>query len=82
MQVIVEMLCAVASTVLIAWQAGYFMNVSPGETGFGMYRMNLLALFDPSGFDAKNWSKSFEHILEPKKAEISFCLLLRLHVNG
>lgn len=58
-QVIVEMLCAVTSTVLIAWQAGYFMNVSPGETGFGMYRMNLLALFDPSGFDAKNWSFLF-----------------------
>jgi hypothetical protein len=32
------------------------MNVSPGETGFGTYRMNLLALFDPSGFDAANWS--------------------------
>jgi len=33
--------------------------VSPGETGFGMYRMNLLALFDPSGFDAHNWSFLF-----------------------
>jgi hypothetical protein len=55
-QVLVEMVCAFATTILVAWQAGYFMNVSPGETGFGMYRMNLLALFDPSGFDARNWS--------------------------
>jgi hypothetical protein len=55
-QVLLEMLCAFATTILIAWQAGYFMNVSPGETGFGMYRMNLLAIFDPSGFDAANWS--------------------------
>jgi hypothetical protein len=56
LQVIFEMFCVITATVLLAWQAGYFMNVSPGETGFGMYRMNLLALFDPSGFDARNWS--------------------------
>ena len=56
LQVLFEMVCAFATTVLVAWQAGYFMNVSPSETGFGMYRMNLLALFDPSGFDARNWS--------------------------
>ena len=55
-QVLIEMVCAFTVTILIAWQAGYFMNVSPGETGFGMYRMNLLALFDSSGFDAANWS--------------------------
>ena len=55
-QVLLEMSCAFATVILVAWQAGYFMNVSPGETGFGMYRMNLLALFDPSGFDAVNWS--------------------------
>jgi hypothetical protein len=56
LQVLLEMGCAFTTTALIAWQAGYFMNVSPGETGFGIYRMNLLALFDPSGFDAANWS--------------------------
>ena len=55
-QVLIEIVCAVTTTFLIAWQAGYFMSVSPGETGFGMYRMNLLAIFDPSGFDATNWS--------------------------
>jgi Family of unknown function (DUF6311) len=55
-QVLLEMVCALMTTILVAWQAGYFMNVSPGETGFGMYRMNLLAIFDPSGFDAANWS--------------------------
>jgi len=55
-QVLLEMVCAFTITILVAWQAGYFMNVSPGETGFGMYRMNLLAIFDPSGFDAANWS--------------------------
>ena len=55
-RVVLEIFCAATTTVLIAWQAGYFMSVSPGETGFGMYRMNLLAMFDPSGFDAKNWS--------------------------
>ena len=55
-QIIVEMVCVFSTTLFMAWQAGYFMNVSPGETGFGMYRMNLLALFDPSGFDAANWS--------------------------
>ncbi|WP_296969899.1 DUF6311 domain-containing protein [Polynucleobacter sp.] len=55
-QVLIEVVCAVTTTFLIAWQAGYFMSVSPGETGFGMYRMNLLAIFDPSGFDAANWS--------------------------
>ena len=55
-QVLLEMVCAFTTTILVAWQAGYFMNVSPGETGFGMYRMNLLAIFDPSGFDAANWS--------------------------
>jgi hypothetical protein len=55
-QVLLEMLCAFTTTILVAWQAGYFMNVSPGETGFGTYRMNLLAMFDPSGFDAANWS--------------------------
>ena len=55
-QVLLEMVCAFTTTLLVAWQAGYFMNVSPGETGFGMYRMNLLAIFDPSGFDAANWS--------------------------
>jgi hypothetical protein len=59
LQVIFEVFCAITATVLLAWQAGYFMNVSPGETGFGMYRMNLLALFDPSGFDARNWSFLF-----------------------
>lgn len=58
-QVVFEMICAFATTVFIAWQAGYFMSVSPGETGFGMYRMNLLALFDSSGFDARNWSFLF-----------------------
>ena len=56
LMVLLEMVCAFSTTILIAWQAGYFMNVSPGETGFGTYRMNLLALFDPSGFDAANWS--------------------------
>ena len=56
LQVLLEIVCAFTTTILIAWQAGYFMNVSPGETGFGTYRMNLLALFDPSGFDAANWS--------------------------
>jgi len=56
LQVLPEIVCAFTATILIAWQAGYFMNVSPGETGFGVYRMNLLALFDPSGFDAANWS--------------------------
>ncbi len=56
LQVLLEIVCAFTATILIAWQAGYFMNVSPGETGFGVYRMNLLALFDPSGFDAANWS--------------------------
>ena len=58
-QVLLEIACAFATTLLLAWQAGYFMNVSPGETGFGMYRMNLLALFDSSGFDARNWSFLF-----------------------
>jgi hypothetical protein len=56
LQVLLEMVCAFTAIIFIAWQAGYFMNVSSGETGFGMYRMNLLALFDPSGFDAANWS--------------------------
>ena len=56
LMVLLEIVCAFSTTILIAWQAGYFMNVSPGETGFGTYRMNLLALFDPSGFDAANWS--------------------------
>ena len=56
LQVIFEVFCAITTTVLVAWQSGYFMSVSPGETGFGVYRMNLLALFDPSGFDAANWS--------------------------
>jgi hypothetical protein len=55
-QVVLEITCAFFATLMVAWQAGYFMNVSPGETGFGMYRMNLLAIFDPSGFDAHNWS--------------------------
>lgn len=55
-QVLIEMVCAFTTIILVAWQAGYFMNVSPGETGFGIYRMNLLAIFDPSGFDAANWS--------------------------
>jgi hypothetical protein len=59
LQVIFEVFCVITATVLLAWQAGYFMNVSPGETGFGMYRMNLLALFDSSGFDARNWSFLF-----------------------
>jgi hypothetical protein len=59
LQVIFEVFCAITTTVLLAWQAGYFMNVSPGETGFGVYRMNLLALFDSSGFDARNWSFLF-----------------------
>jgi len=56
LMVLLEMVCAFSTTILVAWQAGYFMNVSPGETGFGTYRMNFLALFDPSGFDATNWS--------------------------
>ena len=58
-QVITEIACAFTTTLFVAWQAGYFMRVSPGESGFGMYRMNLLALFDPSGFDARNWSFLF-----------------------
>jgi hypothetical protein len=59
LSVLREIVCATAATLFVAWQAGYFMNVSPGETGFGMYRMNLLAIFDPSGFDANNWSFLF-----------------------
>ena len=51
-----ELICAFSATLFIAWQAGYFMGVNPGETGFGMYRTNLLGLFDSSGFDAHNWS--------------------------
>lgn len=44
---------------IVAWQAGYFMNVSPGESGYGLYRANLLGFFDPSGFDSHNWSYIF-----------------------
>lgn len=54
-----EFVCASLTTLIAAWQAGYFMSVNPGETGFGMYRANLLGIFDSSGFDAKNWSYIF-----------------------
>ena len=55
-----EFICVFGVTILFAWQAGYFQSISPGETGFGMYRMNLLALFDPSGFDSQNWSYLYQ----------------------
>ena len=58
-QVAKEILLVLSTTILLAWQMGYFMSVSPGETGFGTYRMNLLALFDSSGFDSQNWSYLF-----------------------
>ena len=58
-QVAKEVLLVLSTTILLAWQMGYFMSVSPGETGFGTYRMNLLALFDSSGFDSQNWSYLF-----------------------
>ena len=58
-QVAKEILLVLGTTILLAWQMGYFMSVSPGETGFGTYRMNLLALFDSSGFDSQNWSYLF-----------------------
>ena len=58
-QVAKEILLVFSTTILLAWQMGYFMSVSPGETGFGTYRMNLLALFDSSGFDSQNWSYLF-----------------------
>jgi hypothetical protein len=34
-QVAKEVLLVVDTTILLAWQMGYFMSVSPGETGFG-----------------------------------------------
>ncbi|MEJ8854752.1 DUF6311 domain-containing protein [Variovorax robiniae] len=46
-----EFVIAVAVTLLVAWQAGYFVvsnDLAAG--GFGYYRMNLLALLDPSGW--------------------------------
>jgi hypothetical protein len=58
-QVSKEFLSAVTSTILVAWQAGYFMGVNPRETGFGLYRTNLLGLFDSSGFDSHDWSFIF-----------------------
>ena len=54
-----EALIILTTILLVAWQSGYFMGVSPGESGFGLYRMNALAIFDSSGFDAKNWSYLF-----------------------
>ena len=54
-----EVLIVLTTIFLVAWQSGYFMGVSPGESGFGLYRMNALAIFDSSGFDAKNWSYIF-----------------------
>jgi hypothetical protein len=58
-QIVKEFLCAVTLTMFVAWQAGYFMGVNPRETGFGIYRTNLLGLFDSSGFDSHNWSFIF-----------------------
>ena len=55
-----EFVCFFGVTILFAWQAGYFQSISPGEAGYGMYRMNLLALFDPSGFDSQNWSYLYQ----------------------
>lgn len=38
-------------TALFVWQAGYFLVSDPSaQGGFGVYRMNMLSIFDPSGW--------------------------------
>ncbi len=52
-RVVLEFPIILLATLLACWQAGYFV-VGVGDVvsaeGFGFYRMNLLSLFDPSGW--------------------------------
>ncbi|NQW58786.1 MAG: hypothetical protein HQ456_08770, partial [Polynucleobacter sp.] len=45
--------------MIVLWQAGYFAvtTSSANEFGFGLYRMNLFALFDPqNNYSESSWS--------------------------
>ena len=46
----IEFVLGAAATLLVLWVAGFMMISSFGANGFGQYRLNLLALFDPYGF--------------------------------
>ncbi|MES2535664.1 MAG: DUF6311 domain-containing protein [Pseudomonadota bacterium] len=57
---VLELALVLSVTAIACWQAGYF-SVGPGTSadGFGLYRMNLLSLFDSSG-----WSHVLKDIPE------------------
>jgi hypothetical protein len=62
-------LAATAVFILfILWQAGYFAVTasSANEFGFGLYRMNLLSIFNPrNNYADSSWSYLFPTLLEP-----------------
>lgn len=46
-----EFVALVAIIALVSWQAGYFSTVGGlSKSGFGIYRLNILSVFDPSGW--------------------------------
>jgi hypothetical protein len=64
-------LALIATAVFIAfilWQAGYFAVTasSANEFGFGLYRMNLLSIFNPrNNYADSSWSYILPTLLEP-----------------
>jgi len=67
-----ELLIALACTLFIAWQVGYFAISASlnNDRGFGFYGMNILALVDPQGWsyilgdrtNPSSWGEGFSYL--------------------
>ena len=47
---LISIIFSTGSVFIFAWQAGYFTIGSVGAFGYGMFKINLLGLFNPSGW--------------------------------
>lgn len=65
---ILTLIATAIFTLLILWQAGYFAVTasSANEFGFGLYRMNLLSIFNPrNNYADSSWSYLLPALPEP-----------------
>lgn len=71
-QVAYEICLALFCTLVLAWQAGYFVITASlnNERGYGFYGMNLLGLIDPQGWsyvisdktNPSSWGEGFAYL--------------------
>ena len=71
-EVTYEICLALFCTLVLAWQAGYFVITASlnNERGFGFYGMNLLGLIDPQGWsyvisdktNSSSWGEGFAYL--------------------